>query len=514
VADSKKVRDDVAERFSRLFAGLERSHGRYVVPPNARPQERGKLHDKSWAATVHAPITLDLVKEHLGGVAGLGVVPIRDDDTCVFGAIDVDVYPLDLPDLNQRVIMLGLPLVICRTKSGGAHLYLFLRAPATAEMVRGRLMEWSAALGYSGVEVFPKQTHLVPQSDGSWINLPYMGGDRSLRYALRVDGTSMTVLEFLDYAANIAVEPDALRAWELPKAADDPFLDGPPCLQTLAVKGFGDWQNNGMFNVCVYLRKRYEIGWEALAPEYNQRFMSPPVASKDLAGIIKSVRKKTYNYMCKQEPVCGVCNKAVCQTRTFGVGVVNTDPGVVFGPLQKLETDPPMYIWEVDGAQMELQISDLMDQRAFHKLAIAKLNKWPNYIGANDWQKIVRDKLTTLTIIKTPEDATKRGQFLTHLQRFCTGRVRGSSLDELLLGKPFTSEGRTYFCSTDLFQYLTQHRFTGATEREMYHWLRDYGVTAHNKNVKGKFLRYWSVPAFPEQTEDHDVPRAKPPEKM
>lgn len=506
--------DDLVARLMRLFAGLDRAHGRYVIPRGARPQERGKLHDSSWASTVHAPITRGDWENHLAGTAGLGVVPIRDDDTCVFGVIDVDVYPLDLPALNQRVAVLGLPLTVCRTKSGGAHLYFFASAPARAEEVRGRLMEWSAALGHSGVEVFPKQTHLVPQSDGSWINLPYVGGDRSLRYALRPDSTAMTVEEFVAYAEAQAVTPEALHAWTIPVAPDDPFLEGPPCLQTLAIKGFGDWQNNALFDICVYLRKRFEIGWETRVDEYNRKFLSPPVPDKAVRAIIKSVHKKQYNYMCKQEPICGVCNKAVCQTRTYGVGVINSDPGVVFGPLLKLETDPPFYIWEVDGAQLELQIDDLMDQRRFHRLVIARLNKWPNLVGAGDWQKIVRDKLAGVTVVTAPEDATKRGQFMAHLQRFCTGRVRGASLDELLLGKPFTDATRTYFCSTDLFQYLTQHRFTGAGEREMFHWLREGGVENHFKVVKGKGLRYWSIPRFPEQTEEHDVPHAKPPEKM
>lgn len=513
MADSKKI---TAARFSKLFAGLERSHGRYVVPPNAKPQEKGKLHDRKWAQTIHAPVTLELWSEHLAGIAGLGIVPIRDDDTCVFGAIDIDVYPLDLPDLQRRVDMLGLPLTVCRTKSGGAHLYLFLAAPVRAELVRARLMEWSAALGYSGVEVFPKQTHLVPESDGSWINIPYMGGDRSLRYALRVDGASMTMAEFLDSAESGALAPEALAEWELPKQPDDPFLDGPPCMQTLSVKGFGDWQNHGLFNICVYLRKRFEIGWENKVEEYNRKFLSPPCDIKTVRDTIKSVRKKNYNYMCKQEPIYSVCSKAVCHTRPFGVGVVNTDPGVIFGPLQKIETDPPLYIWDVDGAQLTLQIEDLMDQRRFHRVVMTKLNKWPNLISSGDWQKIVRDKLSTIQVVQAPEDATKRGQFITHLQRFCTSRVRGSSLDELLLGKPYTDResGLTYFCSTDLFQYLTQHRFTGATEREMFGWLREIKVTDHFRIIKGKGVRYWAVPNFPEQTEDHDVPRAPVPDKM
>jgi len=507
----------LAGDFKRLFDGLDRSYGRYVVPTGARPNDKGKLHDPSWARTVHGEVTLELWEQHLEGRFGLGIVPIRDDATCVFGAIDVDIYPLDLIDLVAYVKKMELPLVVCRTKSGGAHLYLFLTAPASAELVRSKLMEWAVVLGYPGVEVFPKQTRLASEKDdGSWINAPYNGGKRSTRYALKPDGAAMSSEEFVIAAQRSAITPQKLADFEIPadETSGDLFLGGPPCLQTLSRKGFGDWQNNGLFNVAVYLRKRWGDGWEDRLDAYNHKYMNPPVSSKDLANIIKSVKKKAYSYMCKQEPICGVCNRQVCLTRDFGVGGLGDDPGAVLGELLKLETDPPTYIWDVDAARIELTVDDLMDQRRFHKLVVQRLNKWPNMVKPSVWQTIVRDRLARVEVVEVPEDATREGQFWVHVQRFCTSKVRGRSMDELLLGKPFTEDGRTYFCSTDLIQYLNQHRFNGVTDKEVYKWMRKRGVTHHSGNLKGKFVNYWSLPAFPEQTVDHDVPHAAPVERM
>lgn len=511
----------LARDFFRIFAGLERSHGRYVVPPGAKPGEKGKLHDTKWARTVHQPLTVELWEEHLSGVFGLGVVPIRDDGTCVFGAIDVDVYPLDLGILGALIRELRLPLVVCRTKSGGAHLYLFMSAPASAGLVRGKLMDWAVRLGYPGVEVFPKQTRLASTNDdGSWINVPYNGGRRSTRYAVKADGTAMTPEEFVEEAARIAVAPDELPDIEPAALAEDPaaddFAGGPPCLQTLVRRGFGDWQNNGLFNICVFLRKKYGEGWSAHVDAYNRKYLNPPVASKDVAAMLKTVSKKSYSYMCKQEPICGVCNRQVCLTRDFGVGGLGDDPGVVVGELVKVETDPPLYIIDVNGARIECEFDDLMDQRRFKKLVGMQLDIIIQFIKQQTWDAMMRERFARIDRRAVPEDATKEGQFWVHVARFCTSKVRGKSIDELLLGKPFTDakEKRTFFCSADLFQYLSQHRFGGWTEKDAFRWLRKREVRHHGGNIKGKFLNYWSLPAFPEQTEEHAVPRVPPPERM
>jgi hypothetical protein len=62
-------------------------------------------------------------------VYGIGIVPIRDDATCVWGAIDIDLdKEPNLTVLAKQVHKLELPLIVCRSKSGGAHLYLFCRS--------------------------------------------------------------------------------------------------------------------------------------------------------------------------------------------------------------------------------------------------------------------------------------------------------------------------------------------------------------------------------------------------
>src|SRR5260370_23131590 len=80
----------LAPRFHALFAGMERAHGAYGKPSERR-EEDGKL--KGAAVTRREPVTNLLWERHLQSDAnGIGIIPIRDDGTCVFGAVDVDVY--------------------------------------------------------------------------------------------------------------------------------------------------------------------------------------------------------------------------------------------------------------------------------------------------------------------------------------------------------------------------------------------------------------------------------------
>lgn len=53
-----------------------------------------------------------------------------------------------------------LPLVVCRSKSGGAHCFLFAKEWVEAKDMQMALRHLSSALGYGESEIFPKQIKL------------------------------------------------------------------------------------------------------------------------------------------------------------------------------------------------------------------------------------------------------------------------------------------------------------------------------------------------------------------
>ena len=88
---------------------------------------------------------------------------------------------------------------MCLSKSGGAHLYMFMVQSVSAKEIQFKLSEMATALGYPSAEVFPKQIELFvkegeeKRDTGSWINLPYHGRNR---YALNDDGSAASLEKF------------------------------------------------------------------------------------------------------------------------------------------------------------------------------------------------------------------------------------------------------------------------------------------------------------------------------
>lgn len=510
------------------FAGLDRAHGYY------RPQgvERADGKNEGFAETIKAPVTVEMWEGHLGGHYGIGMVPIRDDATCVWGAIDVDLEKK--PDLNAiagDVTRLELPLIPCRSKSGGVHLYLFCSEPVPASLIRTKLMEWAVTIGYSGVEVFPKQSKLASNRDiGNWINMPYFAAtspEGTSRFAVNTSGERLTLGQFLILADTLAVTHKELEELKPPEMTTfgGALEEAPPCLQCIAGKGGAGegYRNKALFNYAVYLRNRHGDQWEQYFDAYNvPPYVSAPVTSKELQQIVRNVNKKSYKYTCNEAPLDANCSRQICLTRKFGIGngADSGDPGVVFGGLVKLLTTPPTWIWDVDGERLELSTEQLKDQTRFHTVCMERINKWPRLLKPGDWAQLIRDKLQHVEEVDVPPDAKPEGQMWQHLQTYTTGRVRARTREELINDKPWEPSpedaerygdqvkvGRVYFKSTHFKQYLEQQRMTGITERKLWGWLRNRQAEHHYFNINGKSVTCWSVPAFPKQTDPFSVPR-------
>ena len=203
------------EKFKIIFQGLDRAYGEYT-PGDTK---NGKVGGS--AITKRDLVSDALWKNHLEGKApSLGIVPIRDDSTCTWGCIDIDTYPLDHKAILNRIKKLNLKITMCRSKSGGAHLFLFFDKPIEAKDVRNKLTEMSAALGYGSSEIFPKQVKLNAErgDTGSFLNLPYFNAENTMRYAFKENGEAATLEEFFElYEKNKITKEEfqmVHRAWK------------------------------------------------------------------------------------------------------------------------------------------------------------------------------------------------------------------------------------------------------------------------------------------------------------
>lgn len=487
--------------FMELFSGYTKAYGTYniVGPADATGKRKGR------AATIKKPITPELWSEHLLGNKGLGIIPINEKSCVRFGAIDVDEYPLDLGELHKKVSDANLPLFICRTKSGGAHLYMFANEWVPASVMQDRLRVFAAFLGYGNSEIFPRQASVLEERGdiGQWINMPYFGADRHGMGLKSVE--FLPPGEFVREALENRVTLQQIEEQRLP--VNEVLPGGPPCLQTLIAKGFPPGtRNNGLFCLGVYAKKSNPDHWQKLVEEYNGQFMDPPLSPTEVLGVIKSLNKKEFCYMCKQQPIVQYCNAERCRTMEYGVGGGITG-WPKLGSLTKICTDPPLWFIDIEGGgRLQLRTEDLQNPRYFQLLCMSVLNVMPAIPKQVEWEDIVRRLLTTVVEVQIPPEATPKGQMMQHLEDFCTGRVQANSKDDILLGKPWTDQGRTYFRIRDFFMYLDRQKFKLLTLQQVTVYLKDYGAEHVFFNLKGRGANVIHIPEFKKQTDPFDVP--------
>lgn len=485
------------ERLAALFQGLDRAHG--VSRPSGKTSGRGKAEARY--QTKREPITPEAWGRHLAGEEGLVVIPIRDDGTVMFGAVDIDTYPLDLTVVARRIDELGLPLTVCRTKSGGAHLYFFAAEPIPAGVIQKRLSEWAIAIGHPRTEIFPKQTSLSSTDDtGNGINAPYFGKD-TVRYAVGPDGKALTLLGFVERAERLRTREQDLPSVDA--GIEDDMVEAPPCLQHWARIGVSEGQRNDvMFDFAIYAKKRWADGWQQRFEDMNRRYCSPPLPASEVLTIIKSVGKqKGYVYRAKCEGPH--CNPALCKKQEHGKGGGYDDPGVVIDSLVVVLTDPKTFIVSVNGKRIEMNSAVFDDQRRFRLAVLENLMLSMKPLKAKLWNKLKERLLSEKEIIEAPEDAGPRGQILQNLDEFFDQQAT-LEREKLRLEHCWhdVERGRMYFRGRDFMTYLKRHRVYGVNERDIFNVVRQAGGNGELLKIGKTPLRVWWVPREDEQQHD------------
>jgi hypothetical protein len=492
---------DQADKLNNIFYGSSRAHGSFL-PDNITNGQKTQGKAKT-IKTVGAEISH--WQEHLEGKLGLGIIPIDEENEVKWGAIDVDQYSLDLNKLVKKIEEFELPLIVCRSKSGGAHIYCFVSEKIPAGKMQDKLREVAAGLGYGGVEIFPKQREiLVDRGDlGSWLNMPYFDGENSLRYGLSKKGKALSLDKFIEFVAERTLTPEELETLEIPIIDD--VKDGPPCLQVLLKQGFPEGtRNNGLFNVGVYLKKSNPEKWEEEIEDYNRKYVIPPLPAGEVLSLISTLKKKEYNYKCGDEPIRSFCNVTQCRMRKYGVGTSGSTPN--FSSLSKLDTKPPLWFLSIDDKRLELTTEQLQNQVKFQRVCMETLNIMPPRTNDRAWQNLIQNLMTSgMEVIEVSQDVTIEGQFMELLESFCTDMAQANTRDEIILGKPYTEDGKTYFRIRDLREYLVKHRFTELETNKIASKLRDMKAVHKFFNIKGKGVNVWSIPEFEYKEEDLDI---------
>lgn len=491
------------ERFARLYKSNIRSIGKY-------DPKTGKMH------TDYSEMSERDILLHFEGRVGLGVVPITDDDDCWWAAIDIDNHGQDedipIAPIDEYIRSNNLPLLPCRSKSGGVHVYLFLAEPVSAARVRDTLLRWSAALGYSGSEVFPKQTRLLTSGGkkqlGNWINLPYMGGAATERYCVR-GGRKLSLPEFLDHAEKTRT------TWaDIVTLMMSEHVEAPPCIQRMMVDGVERGRRNeAMYNTVVYLKKLDGDDYSLRARELNKIMFEHPLAPAELSRTITSAAKPDYKYRCNEEPIKSLCNRELCLKRKYGITTkelerVDAQSALpMFSDLVQVATEPPRWELTIEGKHIVrgLTSTELLDFKNLRIAIMDRLMKVVPAIKPAEWERVLAQLMENVRRVEAPDDASPAGIVREKLRDF-VGKIdltskKGIDTSErkaLFRGMPvvqsYEGQRMVMFRGSDFTAYLKRTKSEQLRDINLWMAIRALGATHIKLRVGDRTPHVWCVP--------------------
>ena len=455
------------ERLKDIFKGLESAYGQTKLTNELRAD--GKNEVRSF--TIKKPVTDELWDNHLKGTEpALGIVPINEDNECRWGCIDIDTYPFDHLKLIKKIREKNFPLITFRSKSGGAHVFLFTKQFIPASLMRQKIQMMASDLGFAKAEIFPKQSTIkADRGDvGNFLNMPYHGGDRTTRYAIDDEGNSLTIENFVtEYDKYVQDELQLKNFFVVKKESKElkeDFPDGPPCLNTIIrngpiIEGNGDiaasGRDNGLFNIGVYLRKAFPTDWEDKLEDYNnEKYIKPPLKSTDIIRIKKQLNEKKYDYKCKDKPICNFCDERLCYTKQYGKGDEVRMPAI--SNVRKYLSDPPIFFVTVDDQSIEVDGPTLHDPEKFSVACMTELGTPLLPVAKLVWRKMLATLMKNMDETEAPDDTKVDVQLKEMLTDFVSRD--GKKIEDVLKRKPFTENGVSFFKFKDFWGYLIRSK--------------------------------------------------------
>ena len=484
------------EKFKNIFHGLDRAHGVTIVGESNG--DGNKINGKSFVK--REPVTDKLWQKHLNGQDSLGVIPINDENKCKWGCIDIDSYAgFDHKKLINKIKQFNLPLIVFRSKSGGAHVFLFTENYVSASLMQDKLNEIRSVLGYGGAESFPKQRELKSKDDtGNFLNLPYFNCSQTTRYAFLESGDAANIESFFElYERYKQQDISTIKI----KRPETPFSDGPPCIESLTQNKLEDGRDRVMYQYIVYAKRKWPENWQDKIFEFNYNYFKIPLDQKVITGKIKTNEKNDFNYKCNEEPMCDVCDKKLCKSRKFGIGQEAIFPNLT--DLQVVNLEEPYYYMNVDGDRLYLDSAKhLTNQSLFQEECVKQLRLNPPTLKTNDWKKLTNILLNGAEITEPAEGTGTKDILRNYLEDYCVNRIQKDDFEDLKNGGTYTKEGYHYFVFDNFFHnYLSRKHWKMPYQRTS-QMLKDH-LNCGTKRVGKHRLSVFIVSRFDKKEETY-----------
>jgi len=401
----------------------------------------------------------------------LGIFPLTDDGTCKWGAIDIDVDNLDYEELLKKIRELKLPLIMFRSKSGRAHVYLFMKNFTSAEEVRLVMKKFASKLGLADKldRIYPMQTELGEKETGSWLNLPYFNHEEGSRYAYKDDFDAATIEEFFEIHKQYvqeSLDDYLLEEIKLPTkkvkytSLEELLL---PC-QKNASKANNNkiptdiGRNDFLLHSFVWAKraqthtKKIEeykhLDPKGLLKHFNKNYFKEPLPEDEMEKTIFKSEDKEYKYLCARPKIKKYCDASACTRHICGITPQQASELVgaeeALGQITQYCSDPPIFYESVDvkkddkGGHKRIRIE--MDGSLFlykdkYLTRLANAGHFPHDAildkKSTEFRKMNLARLAIRNYEKAEEEATPEYEFRTLIQDFlnkCTVSVVKSHL--------------------------------------------------------------------------------------
>ena len=526
---------------SDIFKGNEDAYGTFI--DSGERDHRGKAKGACRTLALKEGQKLSESKElweaHLKGEQSIGVIPINKQNECYWGCIDIDSYKgFNHKELLTSIERAELPFIVFKSKSGGAHVYCFFKDPVKAKILRKRLTEASALLGFKGSEIFPKQKELPNGFFGNYVNTPYFNAENTDRYAMKLNKDEIEKLslpQFYNYYQEKVV--DGINQFVI--KTDTIFPEGPPCNNCIALRGCSEGgRNNYLFNVGVMLKRMSQENnedWLDKLRAVNNKYMKTPLSRKEVDNIYASIANHTehtnnsvlditldeetnqsYHYLCKQEPLQSYCDRGTCVGRKFGVTrPMNIgDEEFQITQIHKVLDDPIFYFITFEsGIVMKAEIKEMTDQKLWREKVFATLDAKPPRLAANDFDTFMNVSMREhLEVVQLPEGVSRSDRIKSAIESWLTGTGAGDDKESVLTGSSFhdVKKKKVWFRFQDLREALVATKDLRNTQTDTT-MLLDFikrgtrneagekitnpglGATDGRLNVNGKTIFCWYI---------------------
>ena len=484
---------NMVENFIKIFEGYNLARGTFTRDKSKLP---GKAEGKS---LVHREeVTKPMWGNHLKGIEpSLGIMPVNENSEAQWGCIDVDDFNLDYEGILQNIRKLELPLIMVRSKSGCAHIFLFIKKFIPAEEIKFVMNAFAAQLGIADKldRIYPMQTEFLQGGTGSWLNMPYFNLEEGGRYAYKDNMDAATLDEFFGmYEKYVQEDLDKYlrvktQEKEKPKEKKIKKPCELPCIKNCKAANNGKIpkgsRNEFLFHQGVYYSKAHEDisktegtvkTPETLLREFNSNSMVEPLEEKEIIKIGESLEKLEYKYKCKSPQIKKYCDVSKCKTNPAGITPDEAKELItahdILGSINEYGSVPPKFFMYVQvkettntlkHVRVEFTGSELKNKTLFMK----KLHDWGHFppkvldqMKPNDFADFIDGLLERRGFEEASEEANIDFDFKVLMRDFLEKTTVSLDKADILDGACFYDEkkGMMHFKLSKLQQYLQAAR--------------------------------------------------------